>query len=146
MLKTETERVGRIVDSRLMCVVGENKDVFADSNEKILSLMREIENERLSLIGLQRKHILKTFRGVVDEYTKVYDEKPTTILMNYRDVNMLACSYNAETKAQKNEGVPQEGITREHVSEYSDKIEIDGIVVRKGCDQREGELRIYSFL
>lgn len=140
MLDTETERVGRFVDGKLEVEFIE--DAFSDDNDEIKRLEKELDDARTKLREFQERHILGAFREAVREFAEKYDGRPTLVLMGYRDVNMLCEAYNEEIrKLQK-----ADGITREMASSYDDNNrKVDGIRIKKGCDQDYGQIRMYSF-
>jgi hypothetical protein len=136
MLKTETERVGRIVDARLS-VIEDKVDVFVDEDDhhKIKAARDRLYDLKRALRKRQQDLILVTFRAEVKSYKDSYKESPTTVLMNYRDFSDLIDEYNRSIR----------DTSEKKVFGYVSEVFIDGIRIRKGCDQKPGELRFYSF-
>jgi hypothetical protein len=134
MLKTDTEKVGRIVDGQLSAKAGD-VNIF---DYEALNAERE-------------KTILESFRGLVVEFEVVYGGRPTLALMSSNDQSVIVTAYNDESDAiyevelaQLGEGVP---VRRPRISAYSDEENrfVDGIKIKPGCDQHNGQVRFYAF-
>jgi len=137
MIDKESTKIGRIVDGKLCARIPGNKNVFGDSVE-IARLDKKIQQVRDELTESRKQAILPTFRKAVSEFIELYGEKPTMILMNYADLGYLIESYNDENTKLQN-GV-------KYVSRYDDEPKIvDGIKVKQGCEQKNGQIRLYQF-
>lgn len=140
MIDTSSRKTAVIIGGRFSCVVGKNKDVFGDSDpEHIKKLEQKIDQARRDLEELRQSKILEVFRNEALNFETLAGAKPYLCLMNYRDVNLIVEAWNAETRALE--------IERPYVSVYNsgdDSRYIDGIKVKKGCDQEPGEFKFYS--
>lgn len=144
MLKTEMETVGRIVPGVLSCSIKGNTSLFTQDSDDVVSLEKKLDEARDRQRQNQKKYILPVFREIVKEFEASFDgEKATKVYMNYRDVDFLADAYNEERTAL---GMDENGkFCRDRVSTFEDKMVVDGIIIKKGCDREYGELNIHSF-
>lgn len=143
MIDKTSEKVGRIVDAKLCVKIGNHKDVLGDDSPTIKRLEKQLEEERVAQKNARMAHILPAFREEMKSFESVYGAKPTQVLMNCFDLGYVVDAYNAEMMELSR----TDGITRKWVSEYGedDDRKIDGIKVKNGCDQKRGEIRLYSF-
>jgi hypothetical protein len=143
MIDKSSEKVGRIVDAKLCAVSGGHKNVIGDDSSTVKRLEKQLEEARTAQTNARRNLILPAFREEMDQFNSVYGAKPTQVLMNCFDLGYITDAYNAEMQ----ELTKKDGITRKWVSEYGEDEDrkIDGIKVKKGCDQKRGEIRVYSF-
>ena len=139
MLETKSEKVGRIVDGKLTCTIKGHSDLFEAKDRKVKAAEAALNTARLTQWATQKKHILSVFRQTCNEFCQTYGDMPTLILMNYHDINILFEAYNDERRELE--------IDRPNVYSTGDDNErvVDGIKVKQGCDQMQGQIRIYSF-
>jgi len=135
VLKVTTEMVSRSVDAVLVARVGKDENIFKGC-KKINTLKENLQQAEKKLREQQQAHILEAFRENIAAFLLKYGEMPTRILMNYSDISHLCDAYNDERVEQN--------IDRERVSSYGEKIYIDGIHVKQGCDQEPGDIRIFN--
>lgn len=133
----ENEQVGRIVDTKLSAQSGKNKDVFAPKSPEIIILQEKLNQAEVEHVELRESLILSTFRSLCEEYKKAYGSYPTRALLNYRDVSSICRAYNEESR--------KKDLNRGYLSSSAEKIEVDGITIKQGCDQEPGQVRFYQF-
>lgn len=139
MIDKTTKKSAVIVDGVLSCAVKGNKDLFGDHAPKVDALVKKLDQARDDVDVERQNNILQVFRTEVDNFTAMVGTRPTTVLMNYRDVNLMCKAFNTETITI--------GVDRPYIDTYSSsdsKRIIDGIKIKKGCDQEPGQIRFYS--
>ena len=140
MIDKETERNGRFVDGKLCCKVeGTEENIFEEDSARIKAIQKMLEDEQEKFSQLKLANILPTFRSVLQEFDEEYNIRPTLVLMNYSDLNLLCEAYNKETKEKE--------LDRPSVGRWdSDKKRIvDDVHIKQGCDQEPGQIRLYHF-
>lgn len=141
MIDTTTRKTAVIIDGKLSCIVGKNKDVFGDSDPEIIKKWeKKIEQARDDLERLRQSKILEVFRTEVASFEEIVGSKPTLALMCYRDVNLIVEAWNQETRDLHADNRPYLSI----YNSGDDTRYVDGIHVKKGCDQEPGQIRFYS--
>jgi hypothetical protein len=138
IIDKKSEIVSRKVKAYLEASEPGMPNVFENTTRRIEDAKQERDQALDAHKNSRRKHILVAFRKAVKAFEQTFPEKVTHALLNMRDVEDLASAYNVEANEEK---------AHEPVSNYdfdNDGRLMDGILVRKGCDNKPGEMDLSS--